>query len=63
MLSSHVSPLTPLELDEEAVAQHHDQRVPVKGVVSPPQELVPAQELLSFLVVLLDPPPAVTRSA
>jgi hypothetical protein len=33
--------------------------VAVERVVSPPLELVPAQELLGFLVVLLDPPPAV----
>src|SRR3954467_3416304 len=44
---------------QEAVGQHHADRVAVEAMPSPPLVLVPAQEPLGLLVVLLHPVPPV----
>src|SRR3954463_1079195 len=52
-------PLLELVPDQEAVPQHHAHRVPVEARPQPPLVLVPAQQLLRFLVILLHPVPPV----
>src|SRR5688500_10329454 len=56
---AHLLALAPLERDQEAVAQHDGHRVPVEGIVAPPLELIPAEFLFRFFIVLLDPVPPV----
>src|SRR4029079_8428943 len=50
-------PPLPLVPDQEAVRQHHADRVPVEARPQPPLVLVPAQQPLRFLVILLHPVP------
>src|SRR3954465_14371940 len=50
------SPLLP---HQEAVRQHHADRVAVEATPPPPLVLVPAQEPLGLLMVLLHPVPPV----
>src|SRR5690349_16774893 len=52
-------PLTPLLPHQEAIRQHDRHRVPVKALPQPPLVLVPAQQALGLLVVLLHPVPPV----
>src|SRR3954467_12825015 len=52
-------PLLPLMPDQEAVPQHHAHRVPVEARPQPPLVLVPAQQFLRLLVILLHPVPPV----
>src|SRR5439155_17975818 len=52
-------PLLPLMPDQEAVRQHHADRVAVEARPQPPLVLVPAQQPLGFLVILLHPVPPV----
>ena len=52
-------PLLPLLPDQEAVRQHHAHRVPVEARPQPALILVPAQQPLGLLVVLLHPVPPV----
>src|SRR3954452_13667158 len=49
--------LLPLVPDQKAVRQHHADRVPVEARPQPPLVLVPAQQPLRFLVILLHPVP------
>src|SRR6266511_1357942 len=49
----------PLLPDQEAVAQHHRDRMTMEGGVASALKLVPAEELFCLLVVLLDPVPPV----
>src|SRR5438270_7093553 len=52
-------PLLPFVPDQKAVRQHHAHRVPVEARPQPPLVLVPAQQPLRFLVILLYPVPPV----
>src|SRR3954452_2047283 len=52
-------PFAPFLPHQEAVGQHHADRVAVEAMPPPPLVLVPAQEPLGFLVVLLHPVPTV----
>src|SRR3954466_138354 len=52
-------PFAPFLPHQEAVGQHHADRVTVEATPAPPLVLVPAQEPLGFLVVLLHPVPTV----
>src|SRR3954452_11935644 len=52
-------PLLPLAPDQEAVRQHHADRVPVEARPQPPLVLIPAEQPLRFLMILLHPVPAV----
>src|SRR5262249_4817305 len=52
-------PLPPLLPPQEAVRQHHRDRVPVDPLPQPTLVLVPAQQPLGLLVVLLHPVPPV----
>src|SRR4051794_39948406 len=56
---AHPLPLLPLLLDQEAVGQHHQHRVPMEARPQPPLVLVPARQPLGLLVVLLHPVPPV----
>src|SRR4051812_32443299 len=49
--------LLPLVPDQEAGPQHHAHRVPVEARPQPPLVLIPAQQLLRSLVILLHPVP------
>src|SRR4051812_9837857 len=57
--SPRLLPLPELMPDQEAVRQHHAHRVPVEARPQPPLVLVPAQQPLRFLVILLLPVPPV----
>src|SRR5512135_264110 len=52
-------PISPFLPHQEAVGQHHTDGVPVEPLPLPALVLVPAQEPLGLLVVLLDPVPPV----
>src|SRR5512143_1340050 len=52
-------PLLPLLSDQEAVGQHHTDRMPMESGPQPPLVLVPAQQTLRLLVVPLHPVPPV----
>src|SRR5437899_2647745 len=51
--------LPPLAPDQKTVRQHHTHRMPVEARPQPPLILVPAQQTLGFLVILLHPMPTV----
>src|SRR5512135_426331 len=52
--------LMPLLPDQETVGQHHTHRVPVEPRPEPALILVPPQQFLGFLMVLLHPVPSVS---
>src|SRR3954452_6313080 len=52
-------PFSPFLPHQEAVGQHHADRVTVEATPAPPLVLVPAQEPLGLLMVLLHPVPPV----
>src|SRR3954454_13537383 len=52
-------PLLPLAPDQDAIRQHHTHRMPVEASPQPALILVPAQEPLGLLVILLHPVPPV----
>src|SRR3954451_1871256 len=52
-------PFSPFLPHQEAVGQHHADRVAVEAMPPPPLVLVPAQKPLGLLVVLLHPVPPV----
>src|SRR5437763_7901682 len=56
---AHPLPPLPLLLDQEAVGQHHQHAVAVEARPQTPLVLVPAQQRLGLLVVLLHPVPPV----
>src|SRR5512142_1937431 len=51
--------LLPLLSDQEAVGQHHTDRMPMESRPQPPLVLVPTQQTLGLLVVSLHPVPPV----
>src|SRR4051794_14297392 len=52
-------PLLPLTPDQEAVRQHHADRVPMEARPQPPLVLIPAEQPLGLLMILLHPVSAV----
>ena len=54
-----LSPSLPLLPDQEAVRQHHTHRLPVEAPPEPALILVPAQQPLGLLMILLHPVPPV----
>src|SRR5512135_1030486 len=54
-----LGPLMPLQPHQEAGGQHHTDRMPMEPRPQPPLILVPAQQTLGLLVILLHPVPPV----
>src|SRR3989338_323484 len=48
-------PLVPLQPDQEAVAEHHQDRIAMETVPQPTLVLIPAQQAFGFFMELLDP--------